>query len=198
MQFFSFLRHLILLVFLLHFGECFLRFLFEFFGGLFKQFGGVFGRRNLVELDIFSHESQFLAVVKGGIGLVLLENGVAFFFVLAQELVDSFIAAEFRDFNLVAVPRVVKHGFNVAQELAEVLFVERGALSADKRAVSNIRVRAPVLLAVDAECVELVLLDQASQEVLRAFRLNVMLHFLFLIVRGEHIFHLLIILKLTF
>ena len=61
------------------------------------------------------------------------------------------------------VPCVLKQGLDIALEIRECVLVGLSALSTDERAEGYVAVRASVVLAVDAECIKLLLVNASAQ-----------------------------------
>ena len=105
---------------------------------------------------------QFLSVEESSISLVLLDEGLAFLLILLHEVVKLLITANLSDLQLVRVPNFVK-ALEVTSD-GEVLSVVDGALSTDISTVSDVGMGAAVVLAVDAESVEFVFLNEVVDE----------------------------------
>jgi hypothetical protein len=126
----------------------------------FCRFLGIARRCEFFEWHFFGHEAQFLAVVQSSGVRVLPEDWLALLLVLTHELVEALVATLKHHLELEFVPALVEDSLDVGFIHREVLVVEQGALLANKYAKSNVRMSAPVFLAINAERVELVLVDQ--------------------------------------
>ena len=94
---------------------------------------------------------------------VLFADWVSFFAVLAKEVIEALVATDLDHGDLERVPGVLKESLDIALEIREGVLVGLGALSTDERAEGHVAVRAPVVLAVDAEGIKLLFVDAAAQ-----------------------------------
>lgn len=109
-------------------------------------------------------------------GVVLFGDRIALFSIVAHELEEALVAASLHAVDLEVVPGVVEERLHVALEGREALLVRLCAARADKGSEGHDAVRAPVVLAVDAEGVELLLVDATAQVSRHIGTLNITAH----------------------
>ena len=108
--------------------------------------------------------------------VVLFGDRIALFSIVAHELKEALVATILDTGDLEVVPGVVEERLHVALVGREALLVRLCAARADKGTEGHDAVRAPVVLAVDAEGVELLLVDAAAQVSRHIGTLNITTH----------------------
>jgi len=127
--------------------------------GLGHEFLSTFGGNSLRKRLVHGLGCQLFAVVNCRRARVFLRNHVAFLSILPQEFKEALVASNLDHGDLEVVPSLIKERLHVALELEEGLGVRIGAIGADKSAEGHVEMGTPVVLAVDAVGVELLLGD---------------------------------------
>lgn len=127
------------------------------------KFRRTFCRRNLGEWQLLGLSAQSVPVVFRSARIVLLVDRVTLLAIFSQELKEALIAAKLDAGDLEIVPSFVEKRFDVAQVHRVRFFVCPHAIAAQKGAKSHVAVAASVVLAINAERVELLLVDSFAK-----------------------------------
>ena len=127
------------------------------------QLGGALCRRDVTERHVFGLRAEAHSIVLGGAAVVLFGDRIALFAVLPQELEEALVAADLDAGDLEGVPRLVEKRLDVAHEHGEGSFVHTNAIPTKERAKSDVAMAASIVLAVDAESIELLFVDALAK-----------------------------------
>ena len=120
--------------------------------------------RLFCEWKFFCFVTESFPIVHGSCCLIFRINWISFLSILSEKLEESFVSSNCYHSELERVPCFAEERLHIALEHWVLFLMFFRTFATDVSTERHVAVRTFVTLTIDAECIELVLLDLFSQE----------------------------------